>query len=112
MIGSASWHGRSWHDWSDIKITQLGRECQVFRRVIPRYGPVHFRWIVVVDYLIVAYVFAVAIYLTVTIPALRTISQPLPEDSLGTRIEAARVLSAGNILMMVALIGILLMQVR
>jgi len=57
-----------------------------------------------------AYIFAIAVYLTVTIPALRTVSQPLPEEARSTRLEAIRVLSAGNVLMMVALVGILLMQ--
>lgn len=56
--------------------------------------------------------FSVAVYLTVTIPALRTIATPLPEETRDIRIEAVRVLSAGNVLMMVALVGVLLLQVR
>ncbi|KAF8742526.1 hypothetical protein AX14_003924 [Amanita brunnescens Koide BX004] len=59
---------------------------------------------------LVAYVFSVSVYLTVTIPALRTIAAPLPADARETRIEAVRVLSAGNIIMMFALIGVLALQ--
>ncbi|KAF8633255.1 hypothetical protein AX15_001447 [Amanita polypyramis BW_CC] len=59
---------------------------------------------------LVVYMLSVAIYLTVTIPALRTIVTPLPEETRDVRIEAVRVLSAGNVLMMIALVGVLLLQ--
>lgn len=55
--------------------------------------------------------FSVSVYLTVTVPALRTIAAPLPEDTREGRIEAVRVLSAGNIIMIFALIGVLALQV-
>jgi len=63
------------------------------------------------DLYLVAYMFSVSVYLTVTIPALRTIAAPLPEDTREGRIEAVRVLSAGNIIMIFALIGVLALQV-
>ncbi|KAF8623918.1 hypothetical protein AX17_007246 [Amanita inopinata Kibby_2008] len=56
------------------------------------------------------YVFAAAIYIAVTIPTLRTVATPLAEDTRSDRIEAVRILSAGNILMIIALVGILLLQ--
>ncbi|KAK2465627.1 hypothetical protein APHAL10511_002171 [Amanita phalloides] len=59
---------------------------------------------------LVVYMFSVSVYLTVTVPALRTIAMPLPEESLQVRIEAIRVLSAGNIMMMIALVGVLVLQ--
>ena len=62
---------------------------------------------------IAAYIFAIATYVAVTIPSLRTIVEPVPDvDTLEDRIEAMRVLSAGNTIMMVLLGGILTLQVR
>ncbi len=57
------------------------------------------------------YVFALAVYLSVTIPTLRTIVTPLELDTRSDRIEALRVLSAGNVIIGLCLGGILLMQV-
>ena len=60
----------------------------------------------------VAYIFAMATYIAVTIPSLRTIVEPVPDvDTLEDRIEAMRVLSAGNTIMMVLLGSILALQV-
>ena len=59
-----------------------------------------------------AYVFCISIYLTVIIPALRTIVTPLERvDTREDRIEAMRVLSAGNVMIMVGLVAILVLQV-
>ncbi|KAI6164449.1 Shr3 amino acid permease chaperone [Pisolithus thermaeus] len=57
-----------------------------------------------------AYVFAVAVYLSVTIPSLRTIVTPAEVDARADRIEAMRVLAAGNTIMMVVLGAILVLQ--
>ena len=60
----------------------------------------------------VAYIFAMATYIAVTIPSLRTIVEPVPDvDTLEDRIEAMRILSAGNTIMMVLLGSILALQV-
>ncbi|KAF8227541.1 hypothetical protein L208DRAFT_1424705 [Tricholoma matsutake] len=58
-----------------------------------------------------AYVLCISIYLTVIIPALRTIVTPLEGvDTREDRIEAMRVLSAGNVMIMVGLGAILVLQ--
>ncbi|KAL4062473.1 Shr3 amino acid permease chaperone [Scleroderma yunnanense] len=57
-----------------------------------------------------AYVFAVAVYLTVTIPGLRTMITPAEVDTREDRIEAMRVLAAGNTIMMIILGSILVLQ--
>jgi hypothetical protein len=52
-------------------------------------------------------------YITVTIPAIQTVVTPVEGvDTREDQIEAMRVLSAGNTLMMVLLGGILALQVR
>ncbi|PBK72252.1 related to SHR3-endoplasmic reticulum packaging chaperone [Armillaria ostoyae] len=57
-----------------------------------------------------AYVFAIAVYLTVIIPTLRTIAEPLEEETREDRIEAMRVLSAANVIIVVCLGAILALQ--
>lgn len=54
----------------------------------------------------------VIIYSSVTIGGLRTIVHPSKEDTETDRIEALRVLSAGNTLIILCLLGVLLLQVR
>jgi hypothetical protein len=57
-------------------------------------------------------VLCISVYLTVTIPALRTIVTPLEGvDTREDRIEAMRVLSAGNVMIVVGLGAILVLQV-
>ncbi|GLB43449.1 putative ER membrane protein SH3 [Lyophyllum shimeji] len=62
-----------------------------------------------------AYVFSIAVYITVTIPALQTIVTP-PEasesvqEAQAERVQAMRVLSAGNVIIMVCLGAILALQ--
>jgi hypothetical protein len=58
-----------------------------------------------------AYVFGIAVYVTVTIPALRTVVNPVPNvDTREDQVEAMRVLSAGNTIIMVILGAILALQ--
>jgi len=58
-----------------------------------------------------AFVFATAMYFTVTIPTLRTVVMPVEGvDTREDQIDALRVLSAGNTLIMVLLGGILALQ--
>ncbi|EAU90130.1 hypothetical protein CC1G_05668 [Coprinopsis cinerea okayama7 len=53
---------------------------------------------------VAAYVFAIAVYLGVTIPGLRTIVLPVAEvESPDVQVEALRVLAAGNIIMIACL---------
>ncbi len=61
---------------------------------------------------IAAYVFGVAVYITVTIPALRTIVTPIKEETREVQLEALSVLSAGNLIIVACLLGVLLLQVR
>lgn len=56
--------------------------------------------------------FGVVVYLTVTINSLRTIVNPVENvDTREDQIEAMRVLSAGNVIMMACLVLILVLQV-
>ncbi|KAH8116425.1 Shr3 amino acid permease chaperone [Phellopilus nigrolimitatus] len=58
-----------------------------------------------------AYVFATGVYLAVSIPALRTIVDPIEGvDTREDRIEAMRVLAAGNSIIMILLGAILCLQ--
>jgi len=57
-----------------------------------------------------AYVFAISVYLAVTIPNLRTVVTPAEVDTRADRIEAMRILSAGNTIIMVILGAILFLQ--
>jgi len=57
-----------------------------------------------------AYLFAVSVYLAVTIPCLRTIVTPAEVDTMDDRVEAMRILSAGNTIMMLVLGAILVLQ--
>lgn len=63
-------------------------------------------------YIAAANIFSIGVYTGVTIPALRTIVTPLEGiDTREDQIEAAKVLSAGNTIIMVLLGSVLLMQV-
>ncbi|KAI0080162.1 hypothetical protein K474DRAFT_350062 [Panus rudis PR-1116 ss-1] len=59
-----------------------------------------------------AFVFAIAVYLSVSVPASKTIALPIEGvDTREDQIEALRILSAGNVIMIVLLVGILVLQV-
>lgn len=59
-----------------------------------------------------AFVFAIAVYLSVGVPASRTIATPVEGvDTREDQVEALRILSAGNVIIIVMLIGILVLQV-
>ena len=58
-----------------------------------------------------AYVFSIAVYLTVCVPGSRTIADPVPEDTRHDQVEALRILSAGNTIIIVLLGAILALQV-
>ena len=59
-----------------------------------------------------AYVLAIAVYATVTIPTLKTVVEPLEVDSHEDRILALRVLSASNVITIMLLGVLLTLQVR
>ncbi|THH04010.1 hypothetical protein EW146_g10290 [Bondarzewia mesenterica] len=60
---------------------------------------------------LVAFIFSIAVYTTVTIPSLRTIADPVVGvDTRTDQIEAARILAAGNTIVLVLLGAILAMQ--
>jgi len=58
-----------------------------------------------------AFMFGVCIYLTVTIPGLRAVVVPTvsPED-VADKVEALRVMCAGNVLIAICLLGVLSLQ--
>ena len=59
-----------------------------------------------------AYMFGVVVYLTVTINSLRTIVNPVENvDTREDRVEAMRILSAGNVIIVACLGLILALQV-
>ncbi|KAF8141697.1 Shr3 amino acid permease chaperone [Boletus edulis] len=57
-----------------------------------------------------AYLFTISVYLAVTIPCLRTMVTPAEVDTMDDRIEALKILSAGNTIMMLVLAAILGLQ--
>ncbi|KAH9888901.1 Shr3 amino acid permease chaperone [Cubamyces lactineus] len=58
-----------------------------------------------------AYIFGLAVYLTVGIPACRTVADPVPNvDTHEDQVEALRILSAGNTIIIVLLGAILTLQ--
>ncbi|KAG8900757.1 hypothetical protein FRB99_005771 [Tulasnella sp. 403] len=59
---------------------------------------------------LVALMAAVILYLSVTVPGVRTITQPLATETEGERIESLRVIGAGNTMMIVCLVAVLAMQ--
>ncbi|KAG6855951.1 hypothetical protein H0H87_009117 [Tephrocybe sp. NHM501043] len=61
---------------------------------------------------VAAYMFGVALYLTVTVPALQAIVTPAGVEDVTQedRIQAIRVLAAGNVIVAVCLGGILFLQ--
>ncbi|KAL6300034.1 Shr3 amino acid permease chaperone [Sparassis latifolia] len=60
---------------------------------------------------VLAWVCAIAVYLTVGVPATRTVADPVPDvDTRADQVEALRVLSAGNVIAVVLLGAILVLQ--
>ncbi|EKM81979.1 hypothetical protein AGABI1DRAFT_112157 [Agaricus bisporus var. burnettii JB137-S8] len=59
---------------------------------------------------LVAYVFGICVYITVTIPSLRTIVKPLESETKDARMMALSVLSAGNVIMIGCMLGVLCFQ--
>lgn len=59
-----------------------------------------------------AYIFAIAVYLSVGVPSSRTVAAPIAGvDTREDQIEALRILSAGNTIIMVLLGAVLALQV-
>ena len=92
----------------------MGRKCNVLRWFI--YWSVHlpFSEKVLTPHLpLAAYMFSIVIYFTVTVPGLRTIVlTPANAEEVRDKLEALRVLCAGNNLIALCLIGVLCLQVR
>jgi len=57
-----------------------------------------------------SFMFGVILYASVTVPALRLIVTPTEEDSRGDRVESLRILAAGNTLIAICLVGVLVLQ--
>jgi len=60
----------------------------------------------------VAYVFSIVLYVTVTIPSLRTVVTPLQEETKQNQVQALCVLCAGNVIIIVCLLAVLALQVQ
>lgn len=58
------------------------------------------------------FLLGVILYISVTIPTLRTVVTPLEVDTVQDQREALAVLSASNTLIILCLIGVLFLQVR
>ncbi|KAK7470319.1 Protein csh3 [Stygiomarasmius scandens] len=56
------------------------------------------------------FIFAICVYISVIIPMLATTAEPLEVDSRADRVEAMRVLSAANVIVIVCLGAILVLQ--
>jgi len=56
------------------------------------------------------FLFGVILYISVAVPTLRTIVEPLAEETYDDRVEAVRVLAAGNTITILCLLGVLAMQ--
>lgn len=63
-------------------------------------------------FFLVAYVFSICVYITVTIPSLRAIVTPLESEKTQDKVMTLSVLSAGNVIMIGCLLGVLSFQVR
>ncbi|KZT56792.1 hypothetical protein CALCODRAFT_410531, partial [Calocera cornea HHB12733] len=59
---------------------------------------------------IALYVGSIAMYISVAIPSIRTVVEPLPEDTPQDREDALGVLGAANVLIALLLVGILGLQ--
>ncbi|EIN06174.1 hypothetical protein PUNSTDRAFT_54452 [Punctularia strigosozonata HHB-11173 SS5] len=59
---------------------------------------------------VVVYMLAIVVYMTVTIPSMRTIVDPVDVDTRADRIEALRILAAGNTIMMGLLGAVICLQ--
>ena len=55
---------------------------------------------------------AVVLYLSVILPGVKTIVDPLPTETEAERMETLRVIGAGNTMGIVCLVAVLFMQVR
>jgi hypothetical protein len=86
-------------------------ECHVLRRVFIRCVT-SLCLAQLPEHLAAALVFGVAVYLSVTIPALRTVIMPAKEDVYEDQVQALQLVSAGNVINLVLIALILLLQVR
>ena len=96
------------------KTSQVGRERDLVRWILPRYEHISTGSIAApTDGLCTAvFVFAIAVYLTVTIPALRAVVNPAEADSEFTFDQSLGLLGAGNTIIAGLLALILVMQAR
>jgi hypothetical protein len=96
------------HQWDESAIYFDGSSLGQSRRVVyfPSYAFSDR------SSLLAAYMFGVVVYLTVTIKSLRTIVNPVENvDTREDQVEAMRILSAGNVIIVACLGLILVLQV-
>ena len=113
LLGLTPWHGWCRNNWVRFKASPMGWKCHLLWRRQPR-SVSYFPSYACSNHssLLVAYMFGVVVYLTVTIKSLRTIVNPVENvDTREDRVEAMRVLSAGNVIIVACLGLILVLQV-
>jgi hypothetical protein len=65
-----------------------------------------------ISFQLALFVFAIATYLAVIVPALRTVVEPIPDvDTYTEQVQALQLVSAGNVINIVIFIIILSLQV-
>lgn len=112
LEGFPSFDDGNWHHLFVGKTPQVGRERDLVRWVLPRYGQTHTGLITLSTdgFRAAVFVFAIAVYLTVTIPALRAVVNPAEADSEFTLDQHLGLLGAGNTIIAGLLVLVLVMQ--
>jgi hypothetical protein len=92
----------------------MGRECDLVRWIFPWYEQTYMRLIAVsINWLRAAvFVFTIAVYLTVTIPALKAVVNPAEADPEFTLDQNLGLLGAGNAIIAGLLVLVLVLQAR
>ena len=112
FLGLTPRHGWCRINWLRFKNPPMGWERHLLWRRQPRSVPSHLLCTLRLHFFLAAYMFGVVVYLTVTVNSLRTIVNPVENvDSREDQIEAMRILSAGNVIIVACLGLILALQV-
>lgn len=103
-----------WHHLFVGKTPQMGRGRDLVRRVFSRYEQTRIQPIAVLTdgFHTAVFVFAIAVYLTVTIPALKAVVNPAELDPEFTFEQNLGLLGAGNTIIAGLLVLVLVMQAR
>lgn len=114
LLGLTPWNGWCRTNWLRFKTPPMGWKCHLLWRCQLRSVSLYFPSYAILrpQLSLAAYMFGVVVYLTVTINSLRTIVNPVENvDTRVDQIEAMRILSAGNVIIVACLGFILALQV-